>query len=173
MVKKKKEKRGQQSTLFSNMGRLPRKYFWRSPSLNTSYNLYMHLLIERIRLISTLVIIANRRCRAMPCDEIPPDPYKVYVEVTAVFSPEGKITPVSFRWEDGRVFEIDRILMCVPGRQQRPGAAGCGIFAWSGVGRSGCFWIEIGGLWRGTNHHRFNFRLRAFLTGLISSAWTW
>ena len=32
-----------------------------------------------------------------------------YVEVTAEFSPEGKVTPLSITWEDGRVFEIDRV----------------------------------------------------------------
>ena len=37
------------------------------------------------------------------------NPNKVYVEVTVDFDAEGKITPVSFRWEDGRVFETDRV----------------------------------------------------------------
>lgn len=61
----------------------------------------------------------------MPYDQIPPDPYKVYVEVTAIFSPEGKITPVSFRWEDGRVYEIDRVLDVRPRAATKAG--GCGM----------------------------------------------
>lgn len=35
---------------------------------------------------------------------------KVYVEVTARFNTEGEITPLSIVWEDGRTFEIDRVL---------------------------------------------------------------
>lgn len=35
---------------------------------------------------------------------------KVYVAVNADFSPDGKITPRSFRWDDGREFEVDRVL---------------------------------------------------------------
>jgi hypothetical protein len=35
---------------------------------------------------------------------------KVYVEVNARFTPEGRIVPLSFRWEDGRLFDIDRII---------------------------------------------------------------
>ena len=37
-------------------------------------------------------------------------PRKVYVEVTAKFDTEGNITPLSVTWEDGTVYEIDRIL---------------------------------------------------------------
>ncbi len=35
---------------------------------------------------------------------------KVFVEVVAKFSREGKITPISVIWQDGRVYEIDKIL---------------------------------------------------------------
>ncbi len=35
---------------------------------------------------------------------------KVFVEVTARFDREGKVIPLSIRWEDGTVFEIDRVL---------------------------------------------------------------
>lgn len=35
---------------------------------------------------------------------------KVYVTVTACFDADGDITPLSIRWEDGRTFEIDRVL---------------------------------------------------------------
>ena len=35
---------------------------------------------------------------------------KVFVEVTAKFDTEGNITPMSIQWEDGSVFEIDKIL---------------------------------------------------------------
>ncbi|WP_191440537.1 hypothetical protein [Anaerotruncus colihominis] len=35
---------------------------------------------------------------------------KVYVEVTALFDLEGNMTPLEIFWEDGRRFEIDRVL---------------------------------------------------------------
>ena len=34
---------------------------------------------------------------------------KVYVEVTAKFDTDGIMMPVSFIWEDGTVYQIDRI----------------------------------------------------------------
>jgi hypothetical protein len=34
---------------------------------------------------------------------------KVFVEVNAVFSTNGELTPVSFVWEDGVKYEIDRV----------------------------------------------------------------
>ena len=35
---------------------------------------------------------------------------KVYVGVNAVFEASGKLLPRSVLWEDGRIFEIDKIL---------------------------------------------------------------
>ena len=35
---------------------------------------------------------------------------KVYVEVIARFDAEGNIKPLTVIWEDGRVFEIDKVL---------------------------------------------------------------
>ena len=34
---------------------------------------------------------------------------KVYVDVTAEFSKEGKLTPKTIRWKDGRIYEIQRV----------------------------------------------------------------
>ncbi len=35
---------------------------------------------------------------------------KVYVDVTVRFDADGRITPLEIRWEDGRVYQIDRVL---------------------------------------------------------------
>lgn len=35
---------------------------------------------------------------------------KVFVEVTARHDTHGNVRPLSIKWEDGRVFEIDRLL---------------------------------------------------------------
>jgi len=35
---------------------------------------------------------------------------KVFVDVTATFSKDGKLLPRSFVWEDGRRYEIDKVL---------------------------------------------------------------
>ena len=33
-----------------------------------------------------------------------------YIDVTARFTPEGKVLPLFINWEDGRRFPIDRVL---------------------------------------------------------------
>ncbi len=50
---------------------------------------------------------------------------KVYVEVTAAFSPEGEVVPLSVRWQDGTVFDVDRVLDVRPSAALKAG--GCGI----------------------------------------------
>jgi len=50
--------------------------------------------------------------------------HKVYVEVLADFDKEGNIRPVSFVWEDGNNYEIDRILDKRPAASQKAGGAG-------------------------------------------------
>ena len=35
---------------------------------------------------------------------------RAYVKVIVEYSPEGKIKPLSVEWEDGRCFEVDRLL---------------------------------------------------------------
>ena len=35
---------------------------------------------------------------------------KIYVEVVAAFNIDGKMIPKSIRWDDGTVYEIDKIL---------------------------------------------------------------
>lgn len=35
---------------------------------------------------------------------------KVYVEVIATFGEDGRLSPRSLKWEDGREFEIDRVI---------------------------------------------------------------
>ena len=50
---------------------------------------------------------------------------KVYVEVAAVFTPEGQILPRQIRWEDGTRFPVDRILDIRRAAATKVG--GCGI----------------------------------------------
>ncbi len=35
---------------------------------------------------------------------------KVYVDVVAHFDKEGNITPITIQWENGKIYEIDRVL---------------------------------------------------------------
>lgn len=49
---------------------------------------------------------------------------KVYVAVTAEFSPDGDIMPCSFTWEDGRRYEIDRVLDIRPAASLKAGGIG-------------------------------------------------
>jgi hypothetical protein len=50
---------------------------------------------------------------------------KIYVEVTARFDQEGSVIPENIIWEDGRRFEIDRVLDVRPAASLKAG--GCGI----------------------------------------------
>ncbi len=50
---------------------------------------------------------------------------KVYVEVTATFTPEGRVMPETVRWEDGTVYHIDRVLDIRPAASRKVG--GCGL----------------------------------------------
>ena len=50
--------------------------------------------------------------------------YKVYVEVNADFKTDGTLYPRSFVWEDGRRYEVDRILDVRPAASLKAGGAG-------------------------------------------------
>ena len=49
---------------------------------------------------------------------------KKYVEILATFTVEGKIIPREIIWEDGRHFEIDRILEVQRGGSFKVGGTG-------------------------------------------------
>jgi hypothetical protein len=49
---------------------------------------------------------------------------KVYVKVTAVFSEDGRLTPLSLTWEDGREYPIDRVLDVRPSPALKAGGQG-------------------------------------------------
>ena len=50
--------------------------------------------------------------------------YKVYVEVNADFKTDGTLYPRSFVWEDGRRYEVDKILDVRPAASLKAGGAG-------------------------------------------------
>lgn len=52
------------------------------------------------------------------------NPYKAYVEVIADFSAEGRMKPLRLIWEDGRTYEIDRILKVDRRASLKAGGAG-------------------------------------------------
>ncbi len=49
---------------------------------------------------------------------------KVYVSVVAEFDPEGKVTPLSITWEDGRIYPIDRITKKIRAASLKAGGQG-------------------------------------------------
>lgn len=49
---------------------------------------------------------------------------KVYVDVTAVFSKEGQLKPVSVKWQDGHIYEIQRITDIRRAASLKAGGAG-------------------------------------------------
>ena len=53
---------------------------------------------------------------------------KVFVQVLVLFDEAGTMTPKSIRWEDGRVFSIDRILDIRPGAPRKTGGRGSRVY---------------------------------------------
>ena len=49
---------------------------------------------------------------------------KVYVGVNALFEADGRLIPRSILWEDGRIFEIDKILDVRRAASLKAGGAG-------------------------------------------------
>ena len=49
---------------------------------------------------------------------------KVYVDVEATFTKEGVLLPKRFRWEDGNIYEIDRVMDCRRAASLKAGGVG-------------------------------------------------
>jgi hypothetical protein len=49
---------------------------------------------------------------------------KVYVQVTAAFGSDGRLTPLSLIWEDGQEYPIDRVLDMRPSPALKAGGQG-------------------------------------------------
>ena len=49
---------------------------------------------------------------------------KVYVQVSAEFSPDGKLMPRHITWADGRTYVIDRVTDCRRAASLKAGGAG-------------------------------------------------
>ncbi len=49
---------------------------------------------------------------------------KVYVSVTVSFSSDGVMRPLNIKWEDGYIYDIDRIVDVAPSPAVRTGAPG-------------------------------------------------
>ena len=58
---------------------------------------------------------------------------KTYVDVVANIDVDGRVTPLSIRWRDGRTFEIDRVHEAIRRASTRVGGTGCEQF-WEGGG---------------------------------------
>ena len=50
---------------------------------------------------------------------------RVYVEVAAVFTPDGQVMPRQIRWEDGTLFAVDRVVDIRKAAATKAG--GCGL----------------------------------------------
>ncbi len=53
-----------------------------------------------------------------------PSRQKVYVDVLAMFHKDGRLIPVSFVWEDGRKYEIDRVMDITRAASLKAGGTG-------------------------------------------------
>ena len=71
---------------------------------------------------------------------------KVYVAVDADFDENGKITPRSFVWKDGRSFDIDRVLDIRQGVSLKVGGIGL-RYKVRILGKETFMWLEDGNRW--------------------------
>lgn len=68
---------------------------------------------------------------------------KIFVEITARHDVNGNTRPLSLKWEDGRVFEIDRVLDVRMAPSLKGG--GCGIrYTCKICGKQVYLWDELG-----------------------------
>lgn len=74
-------------------------------------------------------------------NEKPENNIKVYVGVTASFSPDGKITPLFVAWEDGSRYEIDEVVDIRQAPSLRGGGLGLRFTVRIGA-RSTYLWFE-------------------------------
>lgn len=49
---------------------------------------------------------------------------KKYVEVIVKYNTDGKMTPLSIIWEDGRTYEIDKVMDCIRAASMKAGGQG-------------------------------------------------
>jgi len=38
------------------------------------------------------------------------NPQRVYVDININYSPDGTMTPVTIQWEDGTIYEVDKVV---------------------------------------------------------------
>lgn len=67
---------------------------------------------------------------------------KIYVEVAAKFTADGQLRPLWIQWEDGRRFEIDRVIQCVRAASRKAGGAGLRFTCMIGGGEHYLFYEE-------------------------------
>lgn len=66
---------------------------------------------------------------------------KIVVEVVVKYTRDGERIPVQLVWEDGRVFEIDRVIDMKKAASLKAG--GCGLrYRCKVRGKETCLWLE-------------------------------
>lgn len=76
---------------------------------------------------------------------------KVYVEVIARFDTDGNITPLSVKWEDGTVYEIDKVIDKRRAASLKAGGIGMRYTFEFLISNHICFMKSLDGLWRLSN----------------------
>lgn len=66
---------------------------------------------------------------------------KVYVDVTAKFNSDGFLIPINLTWEDGQVFEIDRVTDIRQAAAMKAGGQGDRYTIW-GRGKQSYLFFE-------------------------------
>ena len=73
---------------------------------------------------------------------------KTYVDVVANIDVDGRVTPLSIRWRDGRTFEIDRVHEAIRRASTRVGGTGIRYLVTFTAATSTCSSRTRAGLWK-------------------------
>ena len=60
----------------------------------------------------------------MEASKVETTKFKIYVDVIAEFTKNGKLRPMYLIWEDGRKYEIDRVKACQRAASRKAGGVG-------------------------------------------------
>ncbi|TWH49574.1 hypothetical protein [Sporomusa sp. KB1] len=59
-----------------------------------------------------------------------PNKHKIFVKITAEHDTKGNIRPILLHWEDGRKFEVDKVLDARPAASLKAGGYGMRYTCW-------------------------------------------
>jgi hypothetical protein len=88
--------------------------------------------------------VGGEYCTASYCSA---EGEKRYVDVVSLTTADGRVTPLEVRWEDGRRFEVDKVLDRRPARSLKTGGTGMRYTVRVGGRTTYLFYDDYRGAW--------------------------